>query len=89
MVCDLGALVDADVMTLDALARLQLSIRRLGGCLHLRGASRELKDLLDLAGLCEALPPCGALRLEAGGETEQGKEPRGVEKEDDPADPAV
>jgi hypothetical protein len=45
--------------TVDALARVQLAARRLGLELPLRNASRELRELLDFAGLSEVLgaPP--------------------------------
>jgi anti-anti-sigma regulatory factor len=44
-------LADPDLRTIDALARIQLSARRLGRELRLRNASSELAELLDLAGL--------------------------------------
>jgi anti-anti-sigma regulatory factor len=58
VVCDLGALDDPDADTVDALARLQLTARRLGRQIRLRHASRELKELLVLMGLCDVLPLC-------------------------------
>ena len=61
--------------TVDALARLQLAMRRLGLELRLRDASRELLELLDLAGLTEVLG------LEPGWEPEKRKERLGVEEE--------
>jgi hypothetical protein len=42
--------------TVDALARLQLEACRAGHCLRLRGASPELLELIELAGLAEVLP---------------------------------
>ena len=45
----------ADVLTVDALARLQLSARRHGRRLRVRDASDDLQDLIDLAGLSEVL----------------------------------
>lgn len=51
VVYDVGGLVDADVGTVDALARLQLTARRLGRQVALRHASRQLLALLNLVGL--------------------------------------
>jgi ABC-type transporter Mla MlaB component len=56
VVCDVGALVAADAATVDVLARLQLTARRLGGRIRIRHASSELLDLLALTGLREVLP---------------------------------
>jgi anti-anti-sigma regulatory factor len=50
LVCDVGAAV-ADAATLHALAALQLLARRRGCRLRLRNPSRELLDLIELAGL--------------------------------------
>jgi ABC-type transporter Mla MlaB component len=49
--------VKADAAALDALARLALRLRRCGYQLTLRDASRELLDLIELAGLSEVLAP--------------------------------
>ena len=51
VVCDLGALVDPDAVTIDALARLQLTAQRHGRQFRLRRAGNELRDLLALMGL--------------------------------------
>ena len=87
IVCDVGRVREPDLGTLDALARAQLTARRLGSSLWLRGASSELREMLALAGLCEVLPCSTGLRLEARGEAEEREESRGVEEERDPADP--
>ncbi len=87
--CDVRALADPDAAAIDALARLQLDVRRLGGCIRLRGASGELKELIELAGLCEVLPRCAELRVEPGRQPEQREQPLGVEEEVEPGDPAV
>lgn len=44
-----------DLVTVDCLARLALVARRQGGRIAVRGASAELRDLVDLAGLDEVL----------------------------------
>ncbi|MFD9795057.1 STAS domain-containing protein [Streptomyces sp. NPDC059070] len=53
VVCDVGALVRADLTALEALARLHLTARRAGGHLSIRGATPGLRALLHLAGLAE------------------------------------
>ena len=44
LVCDVGAILDPDAVTVDALARLQLTARRLGRQVRLAHASPELRD---------------------------------------------
>ncbi len=58
VVCDVGTVVKPDAVTIDALARLQLAVRRFGLQLELRDVGPELRDLLDLTGLCDAIPVC-------------------------------
>jgi ABC-type transporter Mla MlaB component len=53
--CDVAD-VDADAVTVDALARLQLAAHRYGCTVRLQNASKELHDLLDLMGLQDILP---------------------------------
>lgn len=48
--------VDVDVVTVDALARLQLAARRHSCQVRLRHASSELRELLDFMGLRDVLP---------------------------------
>jgi ABC-type transporter Mla MlaB component len=57
LVCDVGAFVLPDAVAVEALARLQLTARRLGRQVRLRHASVELKQLLDLVGLADVVPP--------------------------------
>ena len=80
--CDISSL-PADVAAVDALARLQLAARGLGLELHLRHASGELEELLDLAGLR------AALRVEACGHAEKREQRLGVEEERELGDPAA
>jgi len=80
--CDVGGLA-ATLVTVDALARLQLAARRSGRELVLRHASRELAALIAFVGLADAL------RLEPGGQPEEREEPLGVEEERQLDDPAV
>jgi hypothetical protein len=69
---DAGGL-DADAVTLDLLARLQLTARRCGFELRLRGSSPELRELIAFAGLSATLPEerRAGLRLEPGRQPEQ------------------
>jgi anti-anti-sigma regulatory factor len=64
IVYDVGSLA-ADAETVDVLARLQVTLRRRGFDLSLRGCSAELRALLDLCGLA------GVLRLELEREAEE------------------
>ncbi len=56
VLCEVGPRVAADGVAIEALARLQLVARRRGLRVALRYASRELVDLLALAGLTEIVP---------------------------------
>jgi ABC-type transporter Mla MlaB component len=53
-ICDVEG-VDPDAVTVDALARLQLAARRHGCRIRLRGASTQLRRLVDLIGLRDVL----------------------------------
>jgi ABC-type transporter Mla MlaB component len=89
--CDVGALAEPDATTIDALARLQLTARRLGYRVELRGTCGELEDLLRLTGLLEVLTggaPVGSA-VEAWGEPELREQALRVEEEADPVDPTV
>lgn len=86
VVCDVGALVDPDAATIDAVARLQLTARRLGRQVRLRDACGELLELIALVGLGDVVPLWAPLRLEPRGEAEEREQARGVEEEADPGD---
>ena len=88
VVCDVGALGQT-VVAVDVLARLQLTARRVGRRVELAGVRVELRDLLDLAGLREALPLVAVSCLEPRGQPEERKQALGVEEEADPGDRAV
>lgn len=84
IICDLKALAGRpDVATIDALARLQLMLRRDGLEILLRGASEELVELVELVGLAEVL------RVESRRQTEERKEGAGVEEERELDDPSL
>jgi hypothetical protein len=89
LLCDLARLADADMATIDALARLALRARRLGCAVSLRAASPELIALLAFAGLGDVLPCAPTSGVEVVGQPEQREEPLGVQEERDPADPPV
>ena len=80
--CDVSAL-DPDAVTLDVLARLQLSSRRRGCTLKLRQASRELRELLAFVGLEEVL------RVETGRQPEEREQGVGVEEERELDEPSA
>jgi hypothetical protein len=73
----------ADLRTVEALARLQLVARRLGCELRLRHAPADLLRLIEFSGLSEVL------RLEPGWEAEEREDPRRVEEERELDDPSV
>ena len=54
-ICDVDG-VNADAVTVDALARLQLAARRHQCQVRLRGASNELRELVAFMGLRDVLP---------------------------------
>jgi hypothetical protein len=89
LVCDVGAIVAPDAVTVDALARLHLTAIRLGGELRIRHASRELQDLLAFMGLSGVVPLSAGSGLEPGRQTEEREQRVRVKEERDPADPAV
>jgi len=84
-VCDVGALVEPDVAAVDGLARLQLAARRSGCRVALRDVPPQLRELLDLMGLCDVLAPSRSA-VEAGRQAEQREQPLGVQEEADPRD---
>jgi ABC-type transporter Mla MlaB component len=57
VICDVGALLDPDATTVDALARVQLTARRLGRQVQLARPSQGLCELLAFMGLTDVLPP--------------------------------
>ncbi|MET7285993.1 STAS domain-containing protein [Streptomyces sp. NPDC005573] len=79
VVCDVGGLGPPGLGTVELLARLELTARRAGGRIRLRGHGPGLRALLDLAGL----------RFQMEGQPEQREQTRGVEEEVEPGQPAV
>ena len=64
VVCAAGALADADLATVDALAHLALAARRQGRGVRVRHAPPALRELLDLAALADVVR---GLVIEVGG----------------------
>jgi ABC-type transporter Mla MlaB component len=60
VICDVAGLLEPDAGTVDVLARLQLSARRLGGEIRFLGACGRLHELLHLMGLGSIVLPCDA-----------------------------
>lgn len=80
--CDAGHVPCADLATVSALARAHVNARRLGVRLCVVNASPELRELIALAGLDDAL--LGRSRRQA----EEREEPLGVEERGEADDPA-
>jgi ABC-type transporter Mla MlaB component len=55
VVCDVEALVDPDAVTVEALARVRLTVRRLGRRFQIRHSCLELRDLMAFMGLADVL----------------------------------
>ncbi|MBA2529236.1 MAG: STAS domain-containing protein [Euzebyales bacterium] len=70
VVCDMGAVKNADLATVHALARIHLTERRVGGRVTVRGVSPPLHELLALVGLCDVVGPC-ADATSRGGEADR------------------
>ena len=89
VVCDVRSIVRPDAATVDALARLQLTARRLGRRVKFRDAGEALHELLALMGLSDVVPVFAGLPVDAERQTEQREQVRGIEEEADSGDPAV
>ena len=74
---------EPDLGAVDLLARIQLGVRRGGRELCLADSSYELMALIDFTGLGDVL------RVEMQRQSEERKEPGGVEKERELPDPPV
>ena len=80
--CHLGAVIEPDLGTVDALCRLRMSVVHMGYVLRLIDASSELDDLLTLCGLDASL-------LVGEGQAKEWEETLGVEEEVEPGDPTL
>jgi hypothetical protein len=81
VVCHVGLLTHPDAGTVEALARLCLTARRLGRGFVLRGASPHLRELITLMGLADPLLRGAGLSLGKRRETEEREHPGRVEEE--------
>jgi anti-anti-sigma regulatory factor len=88
IVCDVSGVERPDALTIHALARLQLTARRLGRRVRLLDAPPALRDLLRFAGLDDVLP-AAELRVEPHRQPEQREQPRRVEERVEPRDPPL
>jgi ABC-type transporter Mla MlaB component len=79
--CDVDGCVEADLVAIDALARLWLGAHHVGRGLRLQEASSELLDLLVFVGLDDVLA------VEPRRQSEQREELLGVEEEGELGDP--
>lgn len=86
VLCDVGALIEPDVVVIEALARMQLAARHLGGSIRLRHVGDELHELLALIGLSDVVPVCCGLLRGAGRQTKEREQARRVEEEVEPGD---
>jgi STAS domain len=85
IIVDAAALTAPDLVTVDALARLQLEARRHGGSFEVRRACDHLVGLIALIGLTDVLPHVPARRLEPRGQAELREQPEiaeGVDRSD-------
>lgn len=83
VVLDLRAIADPDAVTVDAMARLHLTVRRLGKGIRFRDACREIHRLVALTGLADVLL-LDPSPIEPRRKAEQREQARGVEEERDP-----
>lgn len=70
VICDVGGLTHPDCVAVDALARLQLTVGRLGCRLRLRAVSPELRGLLCFVGLSEVVGQGPTSGVEPGRQSE-------------------
>lgn len=56
VICDAGAVRAVDLQTVDALARIQLAARRVGGEIQVCRAPPELRELLAVLGMAQVVP---------------------------------
>ncbi|MGP9019007.1 STAS domain-containing protein [Streptomyces sp. BR1] len=59
VICDVGALLRADLAAVETVARLALTARRAGGGITLRNTGPGLRALLHLTGLAGLVEPSG------------------------------
>jgi len=85
--CDIGSIDRPDAATVDALARMQLAARRLGGNVRFRRVSDEMLQLLSFIGLEDVLLAEFDGGVEPCGQPEEREQCGGPEERVDLADP--
>jgi ABC-type transporter Mla MlaB component len=88
VVCDAGAVVDPDAVTVDVLARLHLTAKRFGRRIQVEGARDRLTELLAVVGLEALLSAPAGLGVHPGRQPEQREQSLGLEERVDPHDSA-
>ena len=88
VICDVHAL-PPNARALEALARLQLTARRARRRIRLQRAAPELLQLLEFAGLAEAIPYEPLAIGQRQRQAEQREDPLNVEEAVDRGDPSV
>ena len=73
LVCDVVAILEPDAVTVDALARLQLTALRMGREVQLSHASQQLEELLAFMGLDGAVPSVPDQASRRAGRPKRGK----------------
>ena len=88
LVIDVRTLTEPDLATIEVLARLQLTARRLGATIRLAHTCEQMRDLLACSGMGELLP----LDADSGVDSDRLPEEREellVDEEVNPRDPAA
>lgn len=89
LVCDVRDLGTPDDGTIEALARVQLTGRRLGRDVRFRGAGAALREALVLLGLRDVLDVGSLSGVRTRRQAEQREQALGIQEEADPGDPAA
>lgn len=89
LVCDVRGLEAPDDGTIEALARVQLTGRRLGRDVRFRGAGAALREALVLLGLRDVLDVGSLSGVRTRRQAEQREQALGIQEEADPGDPAA
>ena len=87
VICDLVSIDQVDVVTVELVARLQLTASRLGRRVRLRSASQRMIQLLTLMGLHHVVQFEAGSGLQPWWQPEEGEQPFGVEEGVDTDDP--
>lgn len=88
VICDVGTIEAPDLGTVESLALLRVGLSALGCSVRLRAPSARLRELVRFCGL-DDLFECEPSALVVQGETEERKQPVGVEEVVETGDPAI